>query len=147
MVIYRILGSIERYSNYEKLFAEDKGVQSAIGDLYGDLIDFCSRIVRFHSKHFRSVFVSFDHEFGLVSELISFHSTQVDLAANAAHMVQSREAHQASMSMQECMSMFKILSRTSPMRGLILLADIELTQCKSEQLSIRSSLPLTWKMT
>lgn len=108
MIIYRILGSIERYSNYERLFAEDKGVQAAIGDLYGDLVDFCSRVVRFHSKHFRSVFVNFDHEFGLVSDLIAFHTSQVDLAANAAHMVQSSEAQQASFSMQESMSALRM---------------------------------------
>ena len=86
MIIYRILSSIERHQNYERLFSEDQGVQSAIGDLYADLIDFCGRVVRFHSKRFRSVFISFEHEFGLVAELVAFHSSQVDLAANAAHM-------------------------------------------------------------
>ena len=111
MIVYKILSSIERYSNYEKLFAEDRGVQQAIGDLYSDLIDFCARIVRFHSKHFRSVFVTFDHEFGLVADLISFHSSQVDLAANAAHMVRTKEAQEASLSMQESTSI--TLSLTS----------------------------------
>ena len=50
MVLHRITSSLERFSNYERVFRDNLAVQKAIGALYSDLIDFCARIVRFHSK-------------------------------------------------------------------------------------------------
>ena len=50
MILHRVVSSLERHVNYEKLFETNAAVQKAIGVLYSDLIDFCSRVVRFYSK-------------------------------------------------------------------------------------------------
>lgn len=101
MILYRILGSIDRYTHYEGLFKSDQRVQDAVGALYADLIDFCSRVVRFHSRKIRSVFYSFDREFGLVADCISYHSSQVDWAANAAHITQVKESRESSENLRQ----------------------------------------------
>lgn len=50
MILDRVVSSLERCVNYEKLFETNTAVQKAIGILYSDLIDFCTRVVRFYSK-------------------------------------------------------------------------------------------------
>ena len=50
MVLQRITGSLERFADFEKLFKTNQAVQRAIGALYTDLIDFCTRVVRFYSR-------------------------------------------------------------------------------------------------
>ena len=50
MVLHRVTGPLERFSNYERLFKGDPVLQRAIGALYSDLIDFCTRVVRYHSR-------------------------------------------------------------------------------------------------
>lgn len=49
-VLQRIVASLERYSNYEILFKNNLNTQKAIGALYSDLIDLCTRVVKFHSR-------------------------------------------------------------------------------------------------
>lgn len=49
-VLQRIVASLERYSNYEILFKNNLNTQRAIGALYSDLIDLCTRVVKFHSR-------------------------------------------------------------------------------------------------
>ena len=61
MILYRVVGSLERFTNYEALFKTNPAVQKAIGALYSDLIDFCTRVVQIpfsllpsrHSHYFR----------------------------------------------------------------------------------------------
>ena len=50
LVLQRIVASLERYSNYEVLFLTHPNMQKAIGALYADLLDLCTRVVRFHSR-------------------------------------------------------------------------------------------------
>ena len=93
MILYRVVGSLERFSNYETLFKTDPAVQKAIGALYGDLIDFCTRVVQFHSRSsLRAMVTSFDKDFRDVSEHINFHSAEIDWAANAANIEESQRA-------------------------------------------------------
>ncbi|KAL3424962.1 NACHTdomain protein [Phlyctema vagabunda] len=92
-ILQRIVASLERYSNYETLFKNNLNTQRAIGALYSDLIDLCTRVVKFHSRpSITGVFVSFDKEFQQVSENISHHSTEVDWAANAANIDEAKNA-------------------------------------------------------
>jgi hypothetical protein len=76
------------------LFASHDGVRNAIGTLYCDLIYLCTSVVRFHAKSFRRPFVSFDKEFGSISESVDLHGAEVDRAANAAHMREAKEARE-----------------------------------------------------
>ena len=50
MVLHRVVASLERFTDYENLFKNNGAVQKAIGALYSDLIDFCARVVRYHSR-------------------------------------------------------------------------------------------------
>lgn len=102
MILHRIIGSIERFTNYENIFKTNPAVQKAIGFLYGDLIDFCTRTVRFHSRSFfRAVFVSFDQEFLEVCEHITFHSAEIDWVANAANIADSQKARETEAATRE----------------------------------------------
>ena len=89
----RVVGSLERFTNYEALFNTNPAVQKAIGALYSDLIDFCTRVVQFHSRSsLRAMVTTFDKDFRDVSEHINFHSAEIDWAANAASIEESQRA-------------------------------------------------------
>lgn len=60
-ILQRIVASLERYSNYETLFKNNLHTQRAIGALYGDLIDLCIRVVKFHSRSAFSTLILNDH--------------------------------------------------------------------------------------
>ncbi|KAH0552836.1 hypothetical protein GP486_006963 [Trichoglossum hirsutum] len=93
VILQRIVASLERYNNYEILFKDNLTTQRAIGALYGDLIDLCARVVRFHSRpSLSAIFVSFDKEFQQLSENIAHHSTEIDWAANAANIDEAKKA-------------------------------------------------------
>ncbi|KAL6715489.1 hypothetical protein ACLMJK_006450 [Lecanora helva] len=95
LVLHRIISSLERFTNYEKLFRDDPAVQKAIGALYSDLLDFCARVVRFHSgSSFRAVVLSFDKEFREVSDYINLHSAEIDHIANAVNIAESKKARE-----------------------------------------------------
>ncbi|KAL9131318.1 MAG: hypothetical protein Q9175_006790 [Cornicularia normoerica] len=95
MILYRVVGSLERFTNYETLFKTNPAVQKAIGALYSDLIDFCTRVVQFHSRSsLRAMVTSFDKDFRDVSEHINFHSAEIDWVANAANIEESQRARQ-----------------------------------------------------
>ena len=49
-ILQRIVASLQRYSNYETLFNNNLNTQRAVGALYSDLIDLCTRVVKFHSR-------------------------------------------------------------------------------------------------
>ncbi|PQE19469.1 Vegetative incompatibility HET-E-1 protein [Rutstroemia sp. NJR-2017a WRK4] len=96
IILQRIVDSLARYTNYESLFKNHIETQRAIGALYCDLIDLCTRVVRFHSRpSISAVFVSFDKEFQQVSNNISHHATQIDWAANAANIEEAKKAREA----------------------------------------------------
>lgn len=60
--------------------------------LYRDLLDFCSRIVRFHGRSFRSAFIVFDKEFSGIADAIDLHSREVERAAAIAGYKEAKEA-------------------------------------------------------
>ena len=91
-IIDKVAGSIRQYQDFETLFGSEEGVRNAVGTLYCDLICLCTRVVRFHAKDFRYAFASFDKEFGPVSRAIDLHGVEVERAANAAHMKESKVA-------------------------------------------------------
>ena len=93
MILYRVVGSLERFTNYETLFKTNLAVQKAIGALYSDLIDFCTRVVQFHSRSsLRAMVTTFDKDFRDVSEHINFHSAEIGWVANAAVIEESQRA-------------------------------------------------------
>ncbi len=93
-IIDKVAGSIRRYQDFEILFDSHEGVRNAVGTLYCDLICLCTRVVRFHAKSFRYAFASFDKEFGPISDAIDLHGVEVERAANAAHMKESKVARE-----------------------------------------------------
>ena len=93
-MIDKIASSIRRYQDFELLFASHDDVRVAVGALYSDLVDFCVKVVRLHSKSFRLPFVSFDTQFGAISESIDLHSAEIDRTALAAHIKEAREARE-----------------------------------------------------
>ncbi len=50
ILLERIVGPLERFKNYEVLFKSNAAVQKAIGNLYCDLINFCTSVVKYHSR-------------------------------------------------------------------------------------------------
>ena len=95
MILYKVVTSLERFTNYETLFKTNPAVQKAIGAFYSDLIDFCTRIIQYHSRSsLRAMVTSFDKDFRDVSEHIHFHSAEIDWVANAANIEESQRARQ-----------------------------------------------------
>jgi len=79
---------------YETLFLTNDMVQSAIGALYGDFLDFQTRVIDFYTASpFRNIFISIESEFRVVSLAIDNHTRDVDSAANAAHIKISQTCH------------------------------------------------------
>lgn len=50
VLLDRIVDPLKRFANYESLFSENELMQNAIAALYCDLLDFSSRIIRYHSR-------------------------------------------------------------------------------------------------
>jgi hypothetical protein len=50
VLLDRMVDPLKRFANYEFLFSENELLQHAIAALYCDLLDFCSRIIRFYSR-------------------------------------------------------------------------------------------------
>ena len=94
LMIDKIASSVRRYQDFELLFASHHDIRVAVGALYSDLVDFCVRVVRLHTKSFRLPFVSFDTQFGAISESIDLHSAEIDRTALAAHMKEAKEARE-----------------------------------------------------
>ncbi|KAI9154811.1 hypothetical protein HJFPF1_07368 [Paramyrothecium foliicola] len=84
--------AITRFNKYETLFKESLLVQQAIGALYCDYLDFCTRVITFYaSSSIRAFFADFEKDFQDVSENIRHHSQNVDWAANAAHIEETQK--------------------------------------------------------
>lgn len=101
-IVGKITNSIERVQDFEVLFASHVGVQKAIGLLYADLVDFCTRVIRFYAKSFRYVFTSFAGDFGSVSKSIDLHSVEIDRAAAAAHMKEAKALREKILMDRKC---------------------------------------------
>ncbi|KAL9600505.1 MAG: hypothetical protein Q9219_003156 [cf. Caloplaca sp. 3 TL-2023] len=113
-MIDKIAGSIRRYQDFETLFALHEGVRNAVGALHCDLIYLCTRVVRFHARALRYALASFDKEFGPISEAIDLHSAEVDRAANAAHMMESKAVRDQILLEKQAHVLHEVLRWLSP---------------------------------
>jgi hypothetical protein len=96
VLLERLVDPLKRFQNYEFLFKESRQLQNAIGILYCDLIEFCTRIVaHFCKTGFRKAFSSFDKDLQDISDNIRHHWTEVDIAANAANIEEAKAARRA----------------------------------------------------
>ena len=93
LLLERLVEPLKRFHNYELIFQQDAALRQAIGNLYCDLIEFCTRLVVHEGKNpLRKTFASFDKDVAEVSDNIRFHWAEVDVAANAANMVEGKAA-------------------------------------------------------
>jgi hypothetical protein len=96
VLLERLVDPLKRFQNYELLFKESRQLQNAIGTLYCDLIEFCTRIVaHFCKTAFRKAFSSFDKDIEDISDNIRHHWTEVDIAANAANIEEAKAERRA----------------------------------------------------
>ncbi|KAI1139296.1 hypothetical protein F5Y05DRAFT_381436 [Hypoxylon sp. FL0543] len=96
LFLERLVEPLKRFETYENVFGDNPTLRSAIGALYCDLIDFCTRTVRFYGKSsVRTIFGSFDREFREVSDNIRHHWTEIDIAANFVHITQASAIRKA----------------------------------------------------
>jgi NACHT domain len=92
----RLVEPLRRFMNYEKLFENNACLRTAIGALYCDLIEFCSRLVAHHTKSIlRKSFGSFDRDVEEIGLKIKHHWAEVDVVANAANLAEAKAARQA----------------------------------------------------
>ena len=96
VLLERLVDPLKRFQNYERLFKESRQLQTAIGTLYCDLIEFCTRTVaHFCKTGARKAFSSFDTDLEEISDNIRHHWTEVDIAANAVNIEEAKAARQA----------------------------------------------------
>jgi hypothetical protein len=96
LLLERLVDPLKRFQNYELLFKESSQLQNAIGTLYFDLLDLCTRIVaHFCKTGLRKAFSSFDKDLEDISDNIRHHWNEVDIAANAANIEEAKAARQA----------------------------------------------------
>lgn len=96
MTLYRVVGSLDGFTNYESLFKTNPAVQKAVGALYGDLFDSCTPVVQLHSRSsLRAMVTAFNNHFCDVSEHINFHSAEIDWVARQLEeeIRHGKEAH------------------------------------------------------
>lgn len=92
-LIERLVEPLKRFHNYEITFLENTSLRQAIGNLYCDLIEFCTRLVAHESKSpLRKTFASFDKDVAEITDNIRFHWAEVDLNANAANLSEAKVA-------------------------------------------------------
>lgn len=96
VLLDRIVDPLKRFANYDSLFRHDEHLQNAIAALYCDLLEFCSRVIRYYSRSsFLNVFSSFDKDLLEVSDNIRHHWTEIDIVANAANIEEAKKAREA----------------------------------------------------
>jgi hypothetical protein len=96
ILLERLVDPLKRFQNYELLFKESRQLQNAIGTLYCDLIELCTRIVaHFCKTGLRKAFSSFDKDLEEISDNIRHHWIEVDVAANAANIEEAKAARLA----------------------------------------------------
>lgn len=92
-LLERLVEPLRRFHNYEQIFRQNAALRQAIGSLYCDLIEFCTRLVAHESKSpLKKTFASFDKDVAEISDNIRFHWAEVDVAANAANLVEAKVA-------------------------------------------------------
>jgi hypothetical protein len=93
ILLERLVEPLKRFYTYELIFQQNAALRQAIGNLYCDLIEFCTRLVAHEGKSpFRKTFASFDRDVAEISDSIRFHWAEVDVAANAANLVEAKAA-------------------------------------------------------
>ncbi|ETN37356.1 uncharacterized protein HMPREF1541_08347 [Cyphellophora europaea CBS 101466] len=95
VLLERLVEPLKRFHNYETLFEQNVALRHAIGALYCDLLEFCTRLAVHHARSpLRQTFGSFDKDVTEISDKIRHHWAEVDVAANSANMVEAKEARQ-----------------------------------------------------
>ena len=93
ILLERLVEPLKRFQNYELMFQRDTALRQAIGNLYCDLIEFCTRLIAHEGKSpLRKTFASFDKDVTEITSNIGFHWAEVDIAANAANIVEAKAA-------------------------------------------------------
>lgn len=90
-ILQRVVGLLPRAQTYEDLFTSNENARRAIGTLYADLINFCTRAVQYHSlPYHRFLRHDFNKEFEEVWEKIQYDSQQMDWVANATSIKETK---------------------------------------------------------
>lgn len=111
VLLERLVDPLKRFQNYELLFQESRPLRQAIGALYCDLIEFCTRIVAHYCKTiFQKAFKSFDKDIEEVSDKIRHHWTEVDIVANAVNIEEAKTARRAQ-EMHRTLGLMKDINR------------------------------------
>ena len=93
VMLERLVEPLKRFHDYELMFQQNASLRQAIGNVYCDLMAFCTRMVAHEGKSpLRKPFASFDRDVAEISDNIRFHWAEVDVAANAANMVEAKAA-------------------------------------------------------
>ena len=122
VLLDRIVDPLQRYVNFESLFAENDLVQNAAVALYCDLLDFSYRILLYYSKaslcqskfpvrlrmediliHTTvNVSTSFDKDLLEVSDNVRHHWTELDIASSAISMDDAKKARETETMQRQC---------------------------------------------
>ena len=95
ILIERLVEPLKRFNDYERLFKDNAALRHAIGCLYCDLIEFCTRVVFHQTKSpFKKTFANYDKDVVEISDKIRHHWAEVDVAANAANLVEAKVARE-----------------------------------------------------
>ena len=93
ILLERLVEPLRRFHDYELMFQQNAGLRQAIGNLYSDLIHFTTRLIAHRGKSpLKKRFASFDKDVAEISDSIRFHWAEVDVAANAANIVEANAA-------------------------------------------------------
>lgn len=93
ILLERLVEPLKRFHDYELMFQQNAGLRQAIGNLYCDLIQFTTRLIAHEGKSpLKKTFASFDKDVAEISDSIRFHWAEVDVAANAANIVEANTA-------------------------------------------------------
>ena len=93
ILLERLVEPLKRFHNYETLFKHNSALRHAIGALYCDLIEFCTRVISHQTRSpFKNPFASFDKDVTEITDKIRHHWAEVDIAANAANLVEAKAA-------------------------------------------------------
>ncbi|KAH8702659.1 hypothetical protein GQ44DRAFT_831837 [Phaeosphaeriaceae sp. PMI808] len=96
LLLERLVELLKRFTTYENIFRGNVPLRHAIGSLYCNLIDFCSRAVKFYGKtSVRTIFGSFDRESREILDNIRYSWTEIDIAANFVHITESKKIRAA----------------------------------------------------
>ncbi|KAK5958349.1 glycoside hydrolase 15 protein [Knufia fluminis] len=104
----KIACAIRHFEDLEQLFHSHTDVKDAMLSLYCDLLDFCSRVVRFHGRSFRSAFIVFDNEFSGIADAMDLHSREVERAAAITGYKEAKEARDQMFAIQRAQDILQL---------------------------------------